>query len=66
MDMKEFTAKLEEATKQLSQEERDSLAKLFQSVSGDITKPQEEQKNPSPLQVKGLLCQKALPLVCRH
>lgn len=44
MDMKEFTAKLEEATKQLSQEERDSLAKLFQSVSGDITKPQEEQK----------------------
>ncbi|HHR3332159.1 TPA: choline trimethylamine-lyase [Streptococcus pyogenes] len=44
MDMKEFTAKLEEATKQLSQEERDSLAKLFQSVSGDITKPQEGQK----------------------
>ncbi|MER0122626.1 choline trimethylamine-lyase [Streptococcus sp. ZJ93] len=39
MDMQEFTAKLQEATKQLSDAERASLAKIFQSVSGDITKP---------------------------
>ncbi|HFI0695192.1 TPA: choline trimethylamine-lyase [Streptococcus suis] len=40
MDMKEFTAKLEEATKKLSAEERASLVKIFQSVSDDITKPE--------------------------
>ncbi|RMI76996.1 formate C-acetyltransferase/glycerol dehydratase family glycyl radical enzyme, partial [Streptococcus iniae] len=48
MDMKEFTAKLEEATKQLSDAERASLEKLFQSVSGDITKADDTQKE-SPL-----------------
>ena len=39
MDMNEFTAKLEEATKKLSTEDRASLVKIFQSVSEDITKP---------------------------
>ena len=39
MDMNEFTAKLEEATKKLSAEDRASLVKIFQSVSEDITKP---------------------------
>ena len=38
MDMNEFTAKLEEATKKLSAEDRASLVKIFQSVSEDITK----------------------------
>lgn len=44
MDMQEFKAKLQEATKQLSDAERASLANLFQSVSGDSTKP-----NPAPV-----------------
>ncbi|MCQ9212522.1 MULTISPECIES: choline trimethylamine-lyase [unclassified Streptococcus] len=39
MDMQEFKTKLQEATKQLSDAERASLASIFQSVSDDITKP---------------------------
>ena len=38
MDMQEFTAKLAAATKELTEEERNALAKMFQTVQSDITK----------------------------
>ncbi|UUV98085.1 choline trimethylamine-lyase [Vagococcus luciliae] len=38
MDIKEFSAKLAEATKELSTEEQQALMKMFASVSDDITK----------------------------
>ena len=38
MDIREFSNKLAEATKNMSDEERASLMKMFQSVSEDITK----------------------------
>ncbi len=53
MDMKEFTAKLEEATKKLSAEERASLVKIFQSVSDDITKPEVHFTNEVSLAAEG-------------
>ena len=36
MDIREFSNKLADATKNMSDEERASLMKMFQSVSGDI------------------------------
>lgn len=42
MDMQEFTAKLAAATKELSDDERTSLTKMFQSVQGEITKPDSQ------------------------
>ena len=38
MDIREFSNKLAEATKNMSDEERASLMKMFESVSGEITK----------------------------
>lgn len=40
MDINEFSAKLAEATKELSSEERAALMRMFSSVSEDITKEQ--------------------------
>ena len=36
MDIKEFSAKLAEATKELSSEERQALMKMFASVSDEV------------------------------
>ena len=38
MDIKEFSAKLAEATKELSSEERQALMKMFASVSDEVKK----------------------------
>ena len=38
MDIKEFSAKLAEATKELSLEERQALMKMFASVSDEVKK----------------------------
>jgi len=38
VDIREFSNKLAEATKNMSDEERASLMKMFESVSGEITK----------------------------
>lgn len=38
MDIKEFSAKLAEATKELSQDERNALMKMFASVSDEVAK----------------------------
>ncbi len=54
MDMNEFTAKLEEATKKLSAEDRASLVKIFQSVSEDITKPDFVTSGPQYVESEGV------------
>ena len=38
MDIREFSAKLAEATKNMTSEERDAIQKMFQGVSDQITK----------------------------
>ena len=53
MDMKEFTAKLEEATKKLSAEERASLVKIFQTVSDDVNKTNVSFTSSAPLVSEG-------------
>lgn len=45
MDIREFSNKLAEATKNMSDEERASLMKMFESVSGEITKNEGPSKN---------------------
>ena len=37
MDIREFSEKIAEATKNMSETERQSLMKMFESVSGDIS-----------------------------
>ena len=44
MDIREFSNKLAEATKNMSPQERASLMKMFEAVSDEIT------KNESPAQ----------------
>lgn len=41
MDIKDFSAKLSEATKDLSDEERQALVKMFSSVSNEVSKDAE-------------------------
>ena len=45
MDIREFSNKLAEATKNMSDEERASLMKMFESVSGEITKNEGPSTN---------------------
>ncbi len=45
MDIREFSNKLAEATKNMSDEERASLMKMFESVSGEITKSEGPSTN---------------------
>lgn len=50
MDIREFSNKIAEATKNMSDEERTSLMKMFESVSGDISTvtPAQSQSAPAP------------------
>jgi len=45
VDIREFSNKLAEATKNMSDEERASLMKMFESVSGEITKSEGPSTN---------------------
>ena len=48
MDIREFSNKIAEATKNMSDEERTSLMKMFESVSGDISTVTPAQAQPAP------------------
>ena len=48
MDIREFSNKIAEATKNMSDEERTSLMKMFESVSGDISTVTPAQSQPAP------------------
>ena len=48
MDIREFSNKIAEATKNMSDEERTSLMKMFESVSGDISTVTPAQAHPAP------------------
>ena len=52
MDIREFSNKLAEATKNMSDEERTALMKMFESVSGDIAQVGQTQ-SPQPVQNAG-------------
>ena len=43
MDIKEFSAKLAEATKELSPEEQTALMKMFATVSDDLNTPSSKK-----------------------
>ncbi|MFQ7472777.1 MAG: hypothetical protein ACLRLX_01055, partial [Anaerovoracaceae bacterium] len=48
MDIREFSNKIAEATKNMSDEERTSLMKMFESVSSDISTVTPAQAQPAP------------------
>ena len=48
MDIREFSNKIAEATKNMSDEERTSLMKMFESVSGDISTVTPAHAQPAP------------------
>lgn len=48
MDIREFSNKIAEATKNMSDEERTSLMKMLESVSGDISTVTPAQAQPAP------------------
>ena len=48
MDIREFSNKIAEQRKNMSDEERTSLMKMFESVSGDISTVTPAQSQPAP------------------
>ena len=48
MDIREFSNKIAEATKNMSDQEHTSLMKMFESVSGDISTVTPAQAQPAP------------------